>query len=112
MTRVCENANLFGAKPMKRNRLLCLAMLALLGIVSFSLYHWLSLPSHRINRETFNRIHDGMTVQQVDEVVGFPPSLYGCKGMVIKDRSGTVEDWKNFLHDIKGVIATMGQGNA
>src|SRR4030095_4340791 len=66
--------------PMKRKRLLRLAMLALLGIVGFSLYLWYTSANRRINRAAFDRIREGMSLAEVEEVIGCPPGNYAVSG--------------------------------
>jgi hypothetical protein len=67
----------------KRPLLLCLALLALVGL-SGGLLVLLTHPRHRINQESYERIKEGMTLEEVEAILGGPPGNYtrGRYGML------------------------------
>jgi hypothetical protein len=56
-----------------RRRLLLILSLLALAAVGISVVLCLTQPKHRINRDTLARIQPGMTVQEVEDLLGVPP---------------------------------------
>lgn len=80
-------------KPMRR--LLLLAGVAVLGIVTF-LVDLSMRPRVRINQESFDRIQIGMTQLEVEEILGGPPDRYtGRRGTfsVAIDSMSSQKQW-------------------
>jgi SmpA / OmlA family len=51
-------------------------MIIVLGAV-FVWFFWLSTPKHNITQEGFGQLREGMTAQEVEEVLGAPEGDYG-----------------------------------
>ena len=61
---------------MKKRLLLALSLLACLA-VGFAGVLWLTAPRQRITPESFAKINQGMTLQEVEYILGGPPGDYG-----------------------------------
>ena len=74
---------------MKRSRTLQLILSApCLGLAVLALGVWLAAPSHRINEESFDLIHEGMTRAEVAAVLGGPSGDYATtqEAREVRDR--------------------------
>jgi hypothetical protein len=59
-----------------RRRVLVLVMLAAAGLAGYVGWLWLAIPPHRINVATFRGIQHGMTLAEVEAILGVPPGDY------------------------------------
>lgn len=59
---------------MKKRLLLLLGGAACLLVAGYFVYGWLTASP--INRDTFERIENGMTLKEVEELIGLPPGEY------------------------------------
>jgi hypothetical protein len=60
---------------MRRRALLGAVVLICIGLaLAFML--WPSPPQHQITFEAFGKIKNGMTLNEVEEIVGVPPGIY------------------------------------
>ncbi len=62
-------------RTMKKRLLLLLGGGACLLAAGYFVHAWLTKSP--INRDTFERIEEGMTVKEVEELIGLPPGSYG-----------------------------------
>src|SRR5438270_7692812 len=60
-----------------------LALLACLMIAALALVPWVSRARHHINPETFARITRGMTLEEVQDLLGVPSGDYTTKPSVM-----------------------------
>jgi hypothetical protein len=68
-----------------RKRLLLLLMSVALVLLGGWLTLWPSSPQHRINRESFARIQEGMTEQEVESILGVPAGDYATARVAIAE---------------------------
>ncbi|MCI0376235.1 MAG: hypothetical protein L0215_01380 [Gemmataceae bacterium] len=64
---------------MKKRRLLWIAATLVLLLGAGYAVLWLTGPGHRINALSFERIQEGMTEKEVEEILGVPAGDYGTK---------------------------------
>jgi hypothetical protein len=78
---------------------LILLLISLVCILALSwLVPRLMMPTHRINGDSFERIQDGMTLTEVEDIIGVPPGIYTDPSNYYIARFGpgraiTVKDW-------------------
>jgi hypothetical protein len=72
---------------------LCLALLSILGVGNFAIL--LTAPSRRsgITKENFDRIRDGMTEAEVEEILGGPPGTYTDRLVVVPMEGTSFRRW-------------------
>ncbi|MCI0743828.1 MAG: hypothetical protein L0Y58_00330 [Verrucomicrobia subdivision 3 bacterium] len=63
---------------MKKRFLVRLGVLLLLAAAAFVFVLWWTTPNHRINVDSFKKIKNGMTLDEVVQIVGVPPGHYGA----------------------------------
>jgi hypothetical protein len=68
---------------MKRT-LLRLGLLGLLGLLGFLGFLWLTMPNHRINRATCDKIAKGMSLQEVQSLLRCPPGNYCSSSAMVE----------------------------
>ena len=61
---------------MKKRIWLRLGLVGLLGLAAFIAYLWLTMPSHRIDRASFEQIAEGMTQAEVEAILRAPPGKH------------------------------------
>src|SRR4051812_8749026 len=59
-----------------RKRLLGLSLLGGLVVLSVACGYWLTRPTPRVTEESFAEIQPGMTIEQVEAIIGGPPGNY------------------------------------
>lgn len=69
-----------GINQMKRKTLLRASLLIVVAFAGVSLYLWATSPSRKINRGTFEKLQEGMTLAEVEAIVGYPPGNYSGSG--------------------------------
>jgi hypothetical protein len=68
---------------MGRRWLLILGALGLLAVVGVLVLVFLPQPGDRITRETFDEIREGMTLWEVEQLIGVPPGDYTTGDRVV-----------------------------
>jgi len=61
---------------MTRRGILLLALLAVFVLATVAGRRWLAPPPHQINRESYEQIRAGMTLAEVEALLGVPPGEY------------------------------------
>jgi hypothetical protein len=74
---------------MWRRVLLILGALGLLAVVGVLVLVWLPRPGDRITRETFEQIRDGMTLDEVEAIIGAPPGEYTTTDVIYSEFLGS-----------------------
>ena len=101
---------------MKKRNLLRLALLAFVALAGWLFLWWWSTPNLRLNRETFEQIHSGMTEQEIALVIGGPPTNQGTHQSMYLWRTiqnrfditavkgpGTMREWKAWIGNGVGI---------
>ena len=70
---------------MRKRSLIILGLLVCLGLGGLVLWSWLTVPAHRIDRQTFLRIRLGMKKQAVHDLIGGPPGDYSTGPTICVD---------------------------
>src|SRR5262249_44853555 len=82
----------------RRWLLLGLGAGTLLGAV-FGVFVWITFPPTGVNWENYERIHQGMTRQQLEAILGCPPGNYRSRPYkVVTDDKGSIILGKMTVH--------------
>jgi hypothetical protein len=65
--------------------MLIVASLGVLAVGGVFVLAWLPTPGDRITREAFEQIREGMTLEEVDAVIGVPPGRYAATDVLYDD---------------------------
>ena len=77
---------------MPKRRLILLGLVAVLGTGTF-VSVLAMMPRPRFSREDFNRIKEGMTLDEVEAVLGLPPGDYASGPLIDCDHQKLLESW-------------------
>ena len=86
---------------MRRRRLLLGVSAVVLLVAGFALFVWLTRPTPGVTWENFRRLHIGMSVKEVERLLGEPHEVYGS-------RRGTERYWKSQEVEISLTFDTEG----
>jgi hypothetical protein len=67
---------MLGAMRNRRRWLVLTGLAAVAGLAGYAGWLWLAIPPHQINVATFRRIQHGMTVEEVEGILGVPSGDY------------------------------------
>jgi hypothetical protein len=77
-------------------------------VVGFFVLRWAARSP--INRGNFERIKEGMTLQEVDGVIGLPPGKYGTKWRRVKVLPEGSESFWDLSHEKRFVFWSSNDG--
>lgn len=87
---------------MKR-KLARFGLVLLVLVVAAISFAWYTSPSRRINREAFERLHEGISKKEVEEILGPPGNHASARAFAIDPETGAIEQ------ELKELILQMAQ---
>jgi hypothetical protein len=69
---------------MKKRTCLRLGIVGLTSLVIVLVYLWLTAPTHRIDRPSFEQLSDGMTKTEVEAILRAPPGKHSSASAMIE----------------------------
>lgn len=78
MTLKCADAAAATSHVMQRKLLARLALFFFVAIIGCIVVDWCITPRQRVTRQMHDQIRAGMSLQEVEAILGFPPGYYAA----------------------------------